>query len=111
MGYYPAKFGGDSHFGSKVIMNLVCHRILKDRVINVSYDGGREPVMVSHHPAKFGGSRHCGIGDIVFLVAKEENTRCWANSGNKFCQSIQNPVDKEKKKKKKKGKCTLQVVH
>ena len=57
-------------------MNLVRHRILKDHVFNVSYDGGREPVMVSHHPAKFGGYRNCGIGDIVFLFAKEENTRC-----------------------------------
>ena len=32
--------------------------------------------MVSHHPAKFGGHRHCGSGDIMFSVAKEENSRC-----------------------------------
>ena len=31
--------------------------------------------MVSHHPAKFGGHRHCSSGDM-FLVAKEENSRC-----------------------------------
>ena len=32
--------------------------------------------MVSHHPAKFGGHRHCGSGDIMFLFAEEENSRC-----------------------------------
>ena len=32
--------------------------------------------MVNHHPANFGGHRHCGNGDILFLVAKEENSRC-----------------------------------
>ena len=30
--------------------------------------------MVSHHPAKFGGHRDCGCGDIIFLVAEEENS-------------------------------------
>ena len=30
--------------------------------------------MVSHHPAKFGSHRYCGSGDIMFLVAKEENS-------------------------------------
>ena len=32
--------------------------------------------MVSHHPEKFGDHRHCGSGDIMFLVAKVENSRC-----------------------------------
>ena len=32
--------------------------------------------MVRHHPAKFGGHRHCGSGDIMLLVAEEENSRC-----------------------------------
>ena len=32
--------------------------------------------MVSHHPAKFGDHRHCASGDIMFLVAEEENSRC-----------------------------------
>ena len=32
--------------------------------------------MVSHDPTKFGGHKHCGSGDIKFLVAKEENSRC-----------------------------------
>ena len=32
--------------------------------------------MVSHHHAKFGDHRHCGSGNILFLVAKEENNRC-----------------------------------
>ena len=32
--------------------------------------------MVSHHSAKFGGHSHCGSGDIMFLVAEEENSRC-----------------------------------
>ena len=31
--------------------------------------------MVSHHPAMFGGHRYCGSGDM-FVVAKEENSRC-----------------------------------
>ena len=31
--------------------------------------------MVSYHPAKFGDHRHCGSGDIMFLVAEEENSR------------------------------------
>ena len=31
--------------------------------------------MVSHHPVKFGDHRLCGSGDM-FLVAKEENSRC-----------------------------------
>ena len=32
--------------------------------------------MVSHHSAKFGDYRHCGSGDIMFLIAKEKNSRC-----------------------------------
>ena len=32
--------------------------------------------MVSHHPAKFGDHGHCGSGDIMFLVAEKENSRC-----------------------------------
>ena len=32
--------------------------------------------MVSHHPEKFGDHRHYGSGDIMFLVAEEENSRC-----------------------------------
>ena len=32
--------------------------------------------MVSIHPAKFGGHRHCGSGDIIFLIAEEEDSRC-----------------------------------
>ena len=32
--------------------------------------------MVSHHPAKFSDHRHCGSGDIMFLVAEKENSRC-----------------------------------
>ena len=32
--------------------------------------------MVSHHSGKFGGHRHCVSGDIMFLVAKDENSRC-----------------------------------
>ena len=34
--------------------------------------------MGSHELAKFGGSHHshCGSGDIMFLVAEEENSRC-----------------------------------
>ena len=32
--------------------------------------------MVSNHPAKFGDHSHCGSGDIMFLVAEEENSRC-----------------------------------
>ena len=38
MGYHPAKFGGHSHVGSEVIMNLVCHVILQDHEIKVSCD-------------------------------------------------------------------------
>ena len=38
VGYYPAKFGGHSLFGSEVITNLVCHVILQDHVINASCD-------------------------------------------------------------------------
>ena len=26
--YHPAKLGGHNHFGSEIIMNLVCHVIL-----------------------------------------------------------------------------------
>ena len=32
--------------------------------------------MASHHPAKFGDHRHCGNGDIMFLIAEEQNSRC-----------------------------------
>ena len=32
--------------------------------------------MASHNPAMFCDHRHCGSGDIIFLVAKEENSRC-----------------------------------
>ena len=30
--------------------------------------------MESHHPAKFGDHRRCGSGDIMFLVAEEQNS-------------------------------------
>ena len=32
--------------------------------------------MVIHHPEKFCDHRHCGSGDIMFLVAEQENSRC-----------------------------------
>ena len=32
--------------------------------------------MVSQHPAKFRGLRHCGSGDIMFLVAEEQDSTC-----------------------------------
>ena len=32
--------------------------------------------MISQYPAKFGGHRHCGSGDIMILVAEDENSRC-----------------------------------
>ena len=43
MSYHPARFGGHSHSGCGVKMNLVCHAILQDHVIKGSYDfiGGR----------------------------------------------------------------------
>ena len=34
--------------------------------------------MVSHHSATSTGHRHCGSGDM-FLVAKEENSRCFCS--------------------------------
>ena len=62
MGYYPVKFGGYSHFGSEVIMNLVCHVILQDHAINVSCDFmGVRALMVSHHPVKFDSHRRCVV--------------------------------------------------
>ena len=36
-----------------------------------------EALMVSNHPATFGGHRLCGSGDIMLLVAEEENSRCF----------------------------------
>ena len=50
--------------------------ISQDHVVKVScgfMDGdphGKSP------PAKFGGRRHCGSGDIMFLVAEKEDSRC-----------------------------------
>ena len=32
--------------------------------------------MVSYHTAKFGDHRDCGSGDIMFLIAEEQNSRC-----------------------------------
>ena len=32
--------------------------------------------MVGHHAAKFGDHRRCGSGDIMSLVAEEEDSRC-----------------------------------
>ena len=32
--------------------------------------------MISHFLANFGDHRHCGSGNIVPLVAEEENSRC-----------------------------------
>ena len=32
--------------------------------------------MVTHHSAKFGDHKHGGSGDIMFLVAEEETSRC-----------------------------------
>ena len=37
---------------------------------------GWQPVKVSYRPAKFGGHRHCGSGNIMFLVAEDETSRC-----------------------------------
>ena len=57
-------------------MNLVCHEMLEDHVIKASCDfiGGSPswyattlPSLVSH--------RHRGSGDMMFLVAEEENSR------------------------------------
>ena len=33
--------------------------------------------MVSHHSSKFGDHRHCGSRDMMFLVAEDENSRCF----------------------------------
>ena len=30
--------------------------------------------MISNHPAKFGDHSHCGSGDIMFLVAEEQDS-------------------------------------
>ena len=38
MSYDPAKFGDHSHLDSDVVMNLVCHLIMQDHVIQGSYD-------------------------------------------------------------------------
>ena len=38
MSYHPAKFDGHSHFGSGVIMILVCHLISQDHMIKGSED-------------------------------------------------------------------------
>ena len=32
--------------------------------------------MVSQHPTKFGGIRQCGSGDIIFLIAGEQDFTC-----------------------------------
>ena len=32
--------------------------------------------MVRHHPSKFGGNSHCGSGDIMFVVAKGQDSTC-----------------------------------
>ena len=32
--------------------------------------------MVNQQPAKFGGHRYCGSGDIIYLVAEEEDSTC-----------------------------------
>ena len=32
--------------------------------------------MISYHPTTFRSHRHYGNGDILFLVAEEENSRC-----------------------------------
>ena len=34
------------------------------------------PLMVNQQPAKFGGDRYCGSGDIIYLVAKEQDSTC-----------------------------------
>ena len=47
----------------------------KRRDQSVIWFYGLVSVKVSHHPGKFGGHRNCS-GDIMFLVAKEEDFRC-----------------------------------
>ena len=32
--------------------------------------------MVNHRPATFDDHKHCGSGDIIYLVADEEDARC-----------------------------------
>ena len=38
MSYCPDKFGVHSHSGSGIVMNLVCHKILEERLIKRSCD-------------------------------------------------------------------------
>ena len=78
--------------------------------------------MLSHHPAKFVGHRHCGSGDIMFLVAEEENCRCYhiinsdpghthsKQQSSKYLKTTLSVLskstnEKENEKKKRKGNC------
>ena len=82
MSFHPAQFGGHSHFGSEVIMNLVCHVLLQDHVVKVPWDfmGGNSSWKVTTLASLVTiGTVVVEImecEDIMFLVAKEENSRC-----------------------------------
>ena len=76
MSYHPARLNGHSHFGSEVNEFKLSRDLVRPRDQSFMEFYEWEPLMVIHHPAKFGGHRHSGSGDIVFLVAKEENSRC-----------------------------------
>ena len=100
----------------------------RDHVMRVMWFYAWESLMLSHHPAKFVGHRHCGSGDIMFLVAEEENCRCScfnphiilltpilvtrtqssnrANIWKRLCQFCPKaPTRKRMRRKKRKGNC------
>ena len=71
MAYYKA----DKHFGNGDIYSLSCD-FKRPRNQRVMWLYGWEPLMVIHHHVKFGVHRHCGSRDTMFLVIKDEDSRC-----------------------------------
>ena len=74
MSNHPAKFDGHCHFGSEVMMHLVCHVILQDHLIKESCDfmGASTSWQETSLSAKFGSYRHCASVDIMSLVAERK---------------------------------------
>ena len=56
-------------------MLLVYHLISQDQMIKGPLYGW-ETLMKIQQPARFGDIKHCDSGDIMYLVAKEQELTC-----------------------------------
>ena len=64
--------------GTVVVERFLVYQfdIARSRDKNVTWHYEWDTLMFSRHPAKFGDHRDCDSGDIMFLVAEEQDLTC-----------------------------------